>query len=91
MVGELVMENHVIRNRFNEYRTNTVHEVMGIISETKAEELTLVAESPEIPNQLRDSVLRTIQHDEEVRFLKEDLHELHMTVRFLLIALNVMD
>ncbi|KAJ3415446.1 hypothetical protein HDV05_004888 [Chytridiales sp. JEL 0842] len=80
MVGELVMENQVIRNRFNEYRTNTVHEVLGIISETKKEELTIIAKSQEIPDVIRKSAERSIKHEEEISVIKEDIHELNMTL-----------
>ncbi|KAJ3285031.1 hypothetical protein HDU76_008193, partial [Blyttiomyces sp. JEL0837] len=80
MVGELVLENHVIRNRFNEYRTNTVHEVMGIISETKKEELSLIAQSNEIPDHIRKSAMKSIQYEEHMAAVKEDVHELQMTL-----------
>jgi hypothetical protein len=83
MVGELVMENHVIRNRFNEYRTNTVHEVMGIIAETKKEELSIIAKSPEIPEVMRKSAEKSIKFEEQMAIMKEDIHELSMTVSYM--------
>jgi hypothetical protein len=80
MVSELVMENHVLRNRFNEYRTNTVHEVMGIFAETKKEELEQVEKAEEIPEEFRNSIRKTIKYEEMMNNLKEDNHELQMTV-----------
>ncbi|KAI9350860.1 hypothetical protein BDR26DRAFT_512554 [Obelidium mucronatum] len=80
LVSELVMENHVMRNRFNEYRTNTVQEMVGIIAETKREELVQLTESAEIPDQLKASALRTIEHDEEIKELNDELHEVNMTL-----------
>ncbi|KAJ3231446.1 hypothetical protein HDU81_003753 [Chytriomyces hyalinus] len=80
LVTELVLENHVIRNRFNEYRTNTVQEMAGIIAETKKEELVQLIESPDIPDALKASAKRTIQHDEQVKVLKDELHEINMTL-----------
>ncbi|KAJ3107131.1 hypothetical protein HDU97_004824 [Phlyctochytrium planicorne] len=80
MVSELVIENHVIRNRFNEYRTSTVHEVMGIISETKKEELQQLARSQEIPDALRKAAEKSIKHEEVTSVMKNDIHELNMTL-----------
>ena len=82
MVSELVMENHVLRNRFNEYRTNTVREVFGIIAETKKEELEKVEATEEIPEPLRIAVRKTINYEDMMNNLKEDNHELQMTVCF---------
>lgn len=80
MVSELVMENHVLRNRFNEYRTNTVREVFGIIAETKKEELEKVEATEEIPEPLRIAVRKTINYEDMMNNLKEDNHELQMTL-----------
>ncbi|KAJ3015420.1 UNVERIFIED_CONTAM: hypothetical protein HDU68_012744 [Siphonaria sp. JEL0065] len=83
LVSELVMENHVMRNRFNEYRTNTVQEMVGIIAETKREELVQLTESAEIPDQLKTSAQRTIEHDEAIKELNDELHEVNMTMKVL--------
>ncbi|KAI8608227.1 hypothetical protein BC830DRAFT_1156088, partial [Chytriomyces sp. MP71] len=80
LVTELVLDNHIIRNRFNEYRTNTVQEMLGIIAETKKEELVQLTESPEMPLELKQSALRTIEHDDIVKALKDELHEINMTL-----------
>ncbi|KAJ3074051.1 hypothetical protein HDU98_012246 [Podochytrium sp. JEL0797] len=80
LVSELVMENHVIRNRFNEFRTNTVQEMVQIISETKREELVQLTESAEIPDSLKASALKTIEHDDEINELKDEIHEANMTL-----------
>ncbi|KAJ3117256.1 hypothetical protein HDU96_007407 [Phlyctochytrium bullatum] len=84
MVSELVIENHVIRNRFSEYRTNTVQEVLGIISETKKEELHQLTKNPEIPDALRKAAEKSIKHEEMTAVMRNDIHELNMTVRILL-------
>ncbi|KAJ3193176.1 hypothetical protein HK101_005301 [Irineochytrium annulatum] len=80
MVSELVTENHVIRNRFNEYRTNTVHEVMGIISETKKEEFHQLAINSEMPDALRRAAEQSVKAEEEIWSMKDDIHELNMTL-----------
>ncbi|KAJ3062973.1 hypothetical protein HDU99_005028, partial [Rhizoclosmatium hyalinum] len=80
LVSELAMENHVIRNRFNEYRTNTVQEMVGIIAETKKEELVQLTESSEMPDALKSSALRTIEHDDAIKALEDELHEVNMTL-----------
>ncbi|KAJ3393731.1 hypothetical protein HDU84_001138 [Entophlyctis sp. JEL0112] len=80
LVSELVMENHVIRNRFNEYRTNTIQEMVGIIAETKKEQLVQLTESSEIPFKLKQSAMKTIEYDEAMKKLNDELHEVHMTL-----------
>ncbi|KAJ3131654.1 hypothetical protein HK100_006143 [Physocladia obscura] len=80
LVNELVLENHVMRNRFNEYRTNTVQEMMDIIAQTKKEELEHFVQSSEIPDHLKTSALKTIEYDEKIETLKSELHEINMTL-----------
>ncbi|RKO94360.1 hypothetical protein BDK51DRAFT_14745, partial [Blyttiomyces helicus] len=80
LVRELVMEVNMLRNRFSEYRMNTVHEVMNIMSETKREELGILVENREIPAGLKASALEMIKNDEAISSLRAENHELNMTL-----------
>ncbi|TPX51275.1 hypothetical protein SeLEV6574_g00407 [Synchytrium endobioticum] len=81
LMAELVMEVNLLRQRFAEYRVGTVQEVMDIMSETKKEELgTLITSKSELPMAMRKSAEVAIQHEEEIAELREDNHELKMTI-----------
>ncbi|KAI9208786.1 uncharacterized protein BJ171DRAFT_487272 [Polychytrium aggregatum] len=80
LVNELVMEIHVLRNRFHEYRINTVHQVMGIMSEAKKEELAIVVNNHEIPKTMRNRAVVAIDHEDQMDQLRTENHELKMTL-----------
>ncbi|TPX37057.1 hypothetical protein SmJEL517_g00863 [Synchytrium microbalum] len=81
LMSELVMEINLLRQRFAEYRVGTVQEVMDIMSETKKEELgALVTSKTDLPMSMRKSADIAIQHEEALSELREDNHELKMTI-----------
>ncbi|ORY43777.1 hypothetical protein BCR33DRAFT_717423 [Rhizoclosmatium globosum] len=53
--------------------------MVGIIAETKKEELVQLTESSEMPDALKSSALRTIEHDDAIKALEDELHEVNMT------------
>ncbi|KAJ3140712.1 hypothetical protein HDU90_008015 [Geranomyces variabilis] len=80
LVQELVMEINVLRNRFSEYRVNTFQEVMSIMSEAKKEELHVVLNNEEMPSSMKESARWMIKHEEEAQALRQENHELKMTL-----------
>ncbi|KAJ3155281.1 hypothetical protein HDU86_004371 [Geranomyces michiganensis] len=80
LVQELVMEINVLRNRFSEYRVNTFQEVMSIMSEAKKEELHVVLNNEEMPSSMKESARWMIKHEEEAQTLRQENHELKMTL-----------
>ncbi|KNC95831.1 uncharacterized protein SPPG_09577 [Spizellomyces punctatus DAOM BR117] len=80
LVQELVMEINVLRNRFSEYRVNTFQEVMNIMGEAKKEELQVVVDNREMPQNMKDSARWMIKHEEEAQDLRQENHELKMTL-----------
>ncbi|KAJ3020639.1 hypothetical protein HKX48_000485 [Thoreauomyces humboldtii] len=80
LVQELVMEINVLRNRFSEYRVNTFQEVMSIMSEAKKEELHVVLNNAEMPVNMKESARWMIKHEEEAQALRQENHELKMTL-----------
>ncbi|KAI8821098.1 uncharacterized protein EV422DRAFT_53275 [Fimicolochytrium jonesii] len=80
LVQELVMEINVLRNRFSEYRVNTFQEVMSIMSEAKKDELHVLIDNQEMPANMKDSAKWMIRHEEEAQALRQENHELKMTL-----------
>ncbi len=81
VVKELVHELHKIQDRFNEYRVDTLNEVMGIMSETKKEELKIVVDKMDVPLYMKQSAENAIKQETSLRRMNEENHELKMTVK----------
>ena len=82
LVQELVNEIGVLQNRFHEYQLGNLTEVMNIMSEAKKEQLVVVTNNEELPDGLRDAAAAILSHEDEIAQLRDQNHELKMTVRF---------
>ncbi|KAJ3291858.1 hypothetical protein HK104_005749 [Borealophlyctis nickersoniae] len=80
LVNQLVSEINVLRNRFSEYRINTVNEVLGIMTGVKREELMAVVANREIPGGMRDRMRVLVEADDALADLRGENHELKMTL-----------
>jgi hypothetical protein len=80
LVQELVNEITVLRNRFHEYQLNNFHEVMQIMAESKKSELHKLSKNTELPLAMRDAAKRMIKQENEVELLRNENHELQMTL-----------
>ncbi|KAJ3088326.1 hypothetical protein HK102_009028 [Quaeritorhiza haematococci] len=80
LVRELVLEIHILKNRFNEYRVNTVNEVMNIMSDVKKEELTIFSKKADVPDAIKRSAEMVMDFEEKLRRLRLENHELKMTL-----------
>ena len=81
LVKDLVQEIQVLGKRFNEFRTNTVKQVMDIITESKTEDLMKCVEKEGITEEFRERVTKDVAHEQELKTLRDENHELKMTVR----------
>jgi hypothetical protein len=82
LVKELVQEIHVLSNRFNEFRTNTLKDVMNIISDAKREEFKILLDKIDIPEVIKKTVEQEMAYQNEIQRYREENHELKMTVLF---------
>jgi len=80
LVQELVNEITVVRNRFREYQLNNFNEVILIMAEAKKAELWALFKNEELPEQIRDKVKSLIKQENEVVDLRNENHELQMTL-----------
>ncbi len=83
LVKDLVMEIQVLGKRFNEFRTNTVKQVMDIITDSKTEDLMKCVEKESITEEFREKVTKDVEHEQELKTLRDENHELKMTVRLI--------
>jgi transposase len=80
LVNELVREISILRNRFHEYQIGNFNEIMNIISESKKEQLVIMANDDSLDEAMK-KVIRTIQnHDQQIDALRKQNFELRMTV-----------
>ena len=80
LVQELVNEITVVRNRFREYQLNNFNEVMIIMAEAKKAELWQLSKNQELPQVIRDKAKALIKQENEVVDLRNENHELQMTL-----------
>ena len=80
LVQELVNEITVLRNRFHEYQINNFNEVMMIMAESKKQELHKLVKNQELPETMRHSAQTMIKQENEVVDLRNENHELQMTL-----------
>lgn len=80
LVKDLVKEIHVLGSRFMEFRTNTVNQVLDIISESRREQLEKMTENNNIPSIIRDQVAISIEFQDKLKEVEDENHELNMTV-----------
>ncbi|KAL2919593.1 hypothetical protein HK105_200505 [Polyrhizophydium stewartii] len=80
LVQELTKEIGVLRHRFREYQIGNLNDVMNIMAEAKKEQLIVMTQNEELPLGMREAAEAMIQHEEQLASLREQNHELKMTV-----------
>eukprot|EP00842_Homolaphlyctis_polyrhiza_P006956 jgi/Hompol1/84/HPOL_002445-RA len=80
LMQELVREIGVLRHRFREYQIDNLNDVMNIMAEAKKEQLIIMTRNEELPLGMRETAERIIGHEEQLAALREQNHELKMTV-----------
>lgn len=80
LIQELVNEIMVLRNRFHEYQTNNFNEVMMIMADSKKSELLRLSVKQDLPLEIREKAQKMIKQENEVVELRNENHELQMTV-----------
>jgi hypothetical protein len=80
LVRELVNELNVMCDRFNEYRVNTVQEVMNIMSEAKREEMGIIVNSMDVNKYIKQQASNSIAQEESLQKYKTENFELKSTL-----------
>jgi hypothetical protein len=80
LVRELVNELNLMCDRFNEYRVNTVQEVMNIMSEAKREEMGIIVNSMDVNKYIKQQASNSIAQEEALQKYKTENFELKSTL-----------
>lgn len=80
LVRELVNELNLMSDRFNEYRVNTVQEVMTIMSEAKREEMGIIVNSMDVNKYIKQQASNAIDQEEALQKYKVENYELKSTL-----------
>ncbi|KAH6596262.1 hypothetical protein BASA50_005306 [Batrachochytrium salamandrivorans] len=80
LVLELVKEIGVLRHRFHEYQIGNLNDVTSLIAEAKKEQLMIMTKNEDLPQSLRATADLMIQHEIDLSSLRDQNHELKMTI-----------
>ncbi|KAI8813737.1 hypothetical protein BJ742DRAFT_377219 [Cladochytrium replicatum] len=81
LVSELLSELNFVRNRFSEFRTNAVSEILMIMSEAKKEELKSLIINQEIPHSMKSSTEAAVFREEHISELLDQISTLKMALK----------